>query len=210
MSLALIVCAAIALAAVALLGGDDGEPEKTAAGGSEQDDRLAGPTASAWPPGRRGASARRVPRLRVRGLPSGQAGGRSGPPGLRGRPGDRRALHAAARQLGQCRQSSRGRQRPGQVRGDVRPALRNSARVGRAADPRGAALLRSRRADRLDMDEFSAVYEDPATEAKVERDQADGEDLGVTGTPTFFLDGEELDLSTVEDLTAQLDEAVGR
>ncbi|QYG94334.1 thioredoxin domain-containing protein [Iamia sp. SCSIO 61187] len=60
------------------------------------------------------------------------------------------------------------------------------------------------------MDEFSAVYEDPATEAKVERDQADGEDLGVTGTPTFFLDGEELDLSTVEDLTAQLDEAVGR
>lgn len=61
----------------------------------------------------------------------------------------------------------------------------------------------------LDMDEFRAVYEDPATEAKVERDQADGEALGVTGTPTFFLDGEQLELTTVDDLLAAIDEAVG-
>lgn len=62
----------------------------------------------------------------------------------------------------------------------------------------------------LDMDEFRSVYDDPATEAKVERDQQDGDSLGVTGTPTFFLDGEQLELTTVEDLTEQLDEAVGR
>ncbi len=61
----------------------------------------------------------------------------------------------------------------------------------------------------LDMDEFRAVYEDPATEAKVDRDQADGEALGVTGTPTFFLDGEQLELTTVDDLLAAIDEAVG-
>ena len=62
----------------------------------------------------------------------------------------------------------------------------------------------------LDMDEFRSVYEDPATEAKVERDATDGEALGVTGTPTFFLDGEKLEITTVDDLTSQIDEAVGR
>lgn len=62
----------------------------------------------------------------------------------------------------------------------------------------------------LDMDEFRTVYEDPATQAKIERDQSAGEDVGVTGTPTFFLDGDQLELTSVEDLTRQLDEAVGR
>jgi protein-disulfide isomerase len=61
----------------------------------------------------------------------------------------------------------------------------------------------------LDMDEFRAVYDDPATAAKIERDQADGEALGVTGTPTFFLDGEQLELNTVEDLVGPVREAVG-
>lgn len=61
----------------------------------------------------------------------------------------------------------------------------------------------------LDMDEFRATYDDPATTAKIERDQADGEALGVTGTPTFFLDGEQLELQTVDDLVVPVREAVG-
>lgn len=62
----------------------------------------------------------------------------------------------------------------------------------------------------LDMDEFRAVYEDPATEAKIERDRQEGRSLGVTGTPTLFLDGEQLQLTSLDDLMQQLSEAVGR
>lgn len=61
----------------------------------------------------------------------------------------------------------------------------------------------------LDMDEFRRVYEDPATAAKVERDEADGIALGVSGTPTFFLDGEKLDdIRSFEDLIARIDAAL--
>lgn len=41
----------------------------------------------------------------------------------------------------------------------------------------------------LDMDQFRAVYDDPATLEQIRRDQTDGEALGVQGTPTFFLNG---------------------
>lgn len=60
----------------------------------------------------------------------------------------------------------------------------------------------------LDMDRFREVYEDPATIAKVEQDQADGQALGVTGTPTFFLDGERFEPSSVEEMRQALDEAI--
>lgn len=62
----------------------------------------------------------------------------------------------------------------------------------------------------LDMDEFRAVYDDPDTLAKIERDQAEGQAAGVTGTPTFFLDGEQLDITTADDLISRIDDAVGR
>lgn len=60
----------------------------------------------------------------------------------------------------------------------------------------------------LDMERFREVYDDPATIAKVQRDQADGEALGVSGTPTFFLNGEELELTSIEDLRAQVEAAI--
>lgn len=62
----------------------------------------------------------------------------------------------------------------------------------------------------LDMDEFRSVYDDPATEAKVERDQQDGDSLGVTGTPTFFLDGEQLVPRSYDDFIEAFDEALNR
>ncbi|QYG95772.1 thioredoxin domain-containing protein (plasmid) [Iamia sp. SCSIO 61187] len=211
MSLALIVCAAIALAAVALLGGDDGEPEKTAAGGSEQDDRLA-----------------RADSIRLATADEGA------PVLVEFLDFECEACRAVKPVVDQVRQDYEGdleivvRYMP------LHASSVNAAKAAEAANAQGKfeemydLLFETQPAwgeqqtpeeqhffdlaeqIGLDMDEFSAVYEDPATEAKVERDQADGEDLGVTGTPTFFLDGEELDLSTVEDLTAQLDEAVGR
>jgi len=60
----------------------------------------------------------------------------------------------------------------------------------------------------LDMEEFRRVYDDPATIAKVERDEADGRSLGVEGTPTFFLNGEKLDVSSFEELTNRIDDAL--
>ncbi len=60
----------------------------------------------------------------------------------------------------------------------------------------------------LDMDEFRAVYDDPATLEKIERDQADGEALGVAGTPSFFLDGEKLEVESFEELVQRLEQAV--
>ncbi|MBL8778330.1 MAG: thioredoxin domain-containing protein [Acidimicrobiales bacterium] len=62
----------------------------------------------------------------------------------------------------------------------------------------------------LDMDRFREVYDDPATLEKIEQDQADGQALGVTGTPSFFLNGEMLEISSFEDLTAQIDEALAQ
>ena len=51
-------------------------------------------------------------------------------------------------------------------------------------------------------------YDDPATIERVRRDKADGEALGVTGTPTFFLDGEKLEIESYEALVEAVEAAV--
>ena len=61
----------------------------------------------------------------------------------------------------------------------------------------------------LDMQRFREVYDDPATVARVRRDQKDGEALGVTGTPTFFLNGEKLQVSSYAELLQKVDDALG-
>jgi len=62
----------------------------------------------------------------------------------------------------------------------------------------------------LDLDSYDAAISDPATKERVEADFADGEYLGMRGTPTFFLDGEKLELTQLSDLTDALDEATDR
>lgn len=52
----------------------------------------------------------------------------------------------------------------------------------------------------LDMDQYDAAVADPATTERVQSDFNDGRALGVSGTPTFFLDGEKLDLTGPEGL----------
>ncbi|MDT0186836.1 thioredoxin domain-containing protein [Microbacterium sp. ARD31] len=60
----------------------------------------------------------------------------------------------------------------------------------------------------LDMDQWKADYNDPATAERVAKDVADGQALGVQGTPTFFVDGAQLQPRTYEDLTDALDAAL--
>lgn len=62
----------------------------------------------------------------------------------------------------------------------------------------------------LDMTAYDAAVADPATKERVEQDFNDGKYLEVTGTPTFFLDGEQLQLTQLSDLTDALDKATER
>ena len=60
----------------------------------------------------------------------------------------------------------------------------------------------------LDMDQYDADYASQDVEERISRDVADGESLGVSGTPTFYVDGELFQPQTVEDFTTVLDEAL--
>lgn len=60
----------------------------------------------------------------------------------------------------------------------------------------------------LDLAQFDAVVADQKTEDRILADIADGNALGVNGTPTFFLNGEKLTLSTKADFRQKLAEAL--
>lgn len=61
---------------------------------------------------------------------------------------------------------------------------------------------------KLDINKFEADMNDPATTERVMRDYRSGVDIGVSGTPTFYINGKKVDLSTistVESFKAVLD-----
>ncbi|MHC9046606.1 DsbA family protein [Microbacterium saperdae] len=60
----------------------------------------------------------------------------------------------------------------------------------------------------LDMDAYDAAIADPATLQRVESDKADGEKLGVSSTPSFFIDGEAVVLQEWDDLEQAIEKAV--
>ena len=60
----------------------------------------------------------------------------------------------------------------------------------------------------LDMAAFDAAVADPATAERVEVDVNEGLALGVTGTPTFFVDGEMVQLQNWDDLANAIQSAV--
>lgn len=61
----------------------------------------------------------------------------------------------------------------------------------------------------MDPATFSACLDDKGVERRVIRDRVDGEVFGITGTPTFFLNGKIVDgLPSEEELKAMLDKAL--
>ena len=60
----------------------------------------------------------------------------------------------------------------------------------------------------LDMTRFDKDIQSTANKQKAEVDQADGRTLGVTGTPTFFVNGKMLERLGYEPLKAAIDEAL--
>ena len=60
----------------------------------------------------------------------------------------------------------------------------------------------------LDLAAFDAAVADEKTKERIRADIADGTALGVTSTPTFFLNGEKLTLTTKQDFRQKLAAAV--
>jgi protein-disulfide isomerase len=72
-----------------------------------------------------------------------------------------------------------------------------------------AGTFRAYAEDRgMDMAAYDAAVADPATTARVETDKNDGLGLGVTGTPTFFLDRERISPSTLEEFEQFINAAI--
>lgn len=60
----------------------------------------------------------------------------------------------------------------------------------------------------LDVPKFEQAMDDPATAERIARDQADGATAGVSGTPTFFLNGQRLQPRSTQDLIDAVDNAL--
>ena len=60
----------------------------------------------------------------------------------------------------------------------------------------------------LDMDAYDAAVADPATLDRVLQDREDGLALGVEGTPTFFLNGEKVEVDTTDEFVELIDAAL--
>jgi protein-disulfide isomerase len=60
----------------------------------------------------------------------------------------------------------------------------------------------------LDMTAYDAAIADPATMERVNIDKNDGMALNVEGTPTFFLDGEKIQPSTIEEFRSLIETAI--
>ncbi|MCG2624228.1 DsbA family protein [Arthrobacter sp. I2-34] len=62
----------------------------------------------------------------------------------------------------------------------------------------------------LDLAAFDRAVADPATAARIEADKADGLALGITGAPTFFLDGKPLVADSLEQFHDLVEQAAVR
>ena len=60
----------------------------------------------------------------------------------------------------------------------------------------------------LDMDKYDKDVKSPSVAQRVQKDFEDGKAAGVTGTPTFFLNGEKLAATSAEEFTAAIDKAL--
>ena len=78
------------------------------------------------------------------------------------------------------------------------------ALIGCGGNMRGAHLPRLREDGQIEL----AAVADPATAERVELDFEEGQALGVSSTPTFFLDGELLELQEWDDLENAIQAAV--
>lgn len=71
------------------------------------------------------------------------------------------------------------------------------------------AVFRSFAADLgLDMAAYDTAYNDPATLDRIRKDAADGQALGVQGTPSFFVNGQQIKPKSYADFSTAVDAAL--
>lgn len=87
--------------------------------------------------------------------------------------------------------------------------FRTQAEWGEASTPDPAVFRAYAQELGLDMASYDRAVADPATTERVNRDVEDGRALGITGTPTFFLNGEQVALQRFDDLGDAVRDAVG-
>ncbi len=63
---------------------------------------------------------------------------------------------------------------------------------------------------KLDLTEFNKAYDDITFRATLAKDVSEGQQLGVRGTPTFFINGKILMNLSQQDLKAAIESALGR
>lgn len=100
--------------------------------------------------------------------------------------------------------------RQGRLDAMYRTMFETQAEWGESQESREETFLGFARRLGLDMDRFRADLADPEVRARVESDQKDGLALGVQGTPTLFLNGEQLELMPYEGLKAAIDAALAQ
>jgi protein-disulfide isomerase len=62
----------------------------------------------------------------------------------------------------------------------------------------------------LDLQKFEASLSDPKYATKIQRDKNDGETLGVRATPTFFINGQQIETLSVPAIKAKIEEELGK
>lgn len=62
----------------------------------------------------------------------------------------------------------------------------------------------------LDMTKFEADLSDAAVATKIQRDKADGQTVGVQGTPTFFINGQKVNQLSPQLMKARIEEELNK
>ncbi|SDQ03179.1 Protein-disulfide isomerase [Arthrobacter crystallopoietes] len=95
----------------------------------------------------------------------------------------------------------------GQYEAMYRKMFDTQKQWGESSDDQ-SALFRTYAEDLgLDMAAYDAAVADPATRERIEVDKADGQALGVSGTPTFYLDGKLLEPKTLDEFRSLVEAA---
>ena len=76
---------------------------------------------------------------------------------------------------------------------------------GEKKEPQKALMVKYAQELGLDSERFTASLSNMMYLQKFERDNQDGTSLGVTGTPTFFINGKKLETLSYEDMKIQID-----
>ena len=86
----------------------------------------------------------------------------------------------------------------------------NQPRWGSHHDPKPELIPELAKQIGLDMDKFNRSLNSPAHRTIVETDRTDGQSLGVTGTPSFFVNGRRLEQLGYEPLLALINEELAK